>query len=226
MPCSSPTAISSKGTYDPRFESSYWMRIGLGVIAGLVLSQMIPIGPELELRHPAKPLGFRRLQSSANHCWRCSADSRRPWSTPSFSGWSKPSNCYSSTRKRRGSTSTGIRRLDRDSLPARPGNRSSPPDGGDPRHTPGRPALSRLFRRERRRRFRPGRRHDRRDGGCRRDPRHRPARQPINGSTGGPAGRGNHRRRKRPTDSTEPMHRPTLLQPRRQATDAATLKSA
>ena len=36
------------GTYDPRFESSYWMRIGLGVIAGLVLSQMIPIGPELD----------------------------------------------------------------------------------------------------------------------------------------------------------------------------------
>jgi hypothetical protein len=37
-----------RGTYDPRFESSYWMRIGLGVIAGLVLSQMIPIGPELD----------------------------------------------------------------------------------------------------------------------------------------------------------------------------------
>jgi hypothetical protein len=37
-----------KGTYDPRFESSYWMRIGLGIIAGLVLSQMIPIGPELD----------------------------------------------------------------------------------------------------------------------------------------------------------------------------------
>jgi hypothetical protein len=37
-----------RGTYDPRFESSYWMRIGLGIIAGLVLSQMIPIGPELD----------------------------------------------------------------------------------------------------------------------------------------------------------------------------------
>lgn len=37
-----------QGTYDPRYESSYWMRIGLGVIAGLVLSQMIPIGPELD----------------------------------------------------------------------------------------------------------------------------------------------------------------------------------
>jgi len=33
-----------QGTYDPRLESSYWMRIGLGIIAGLVLSQMIPIG--------------------------------------------------------------------------------------------------------------------------------------------------------------------------------------
>jgi hypothetical protein len=41
-------AFIGKGTYDPRFESSYWMRIGLGVIAGLVLSQMIPIGPELD----------------------------------------------------------------------------------------------------------------------------------------------------------------------------------
>lgn len=36
------------GTYDPHFESSYWIRIGLGVIAGLVLSQMIPIGPEVD----------------------------------------------------------------------------------------------------------------------------------------------------------------------------------
>jgi hypothetical protein len=43
------------GTNDPRFKSSYWMRIGLGVIAGLVLSQMIPIGPGPETGDAASP---------------------------------------------------------------------------------------------------------------------------------------------------------------------------
>jgi hypothetical protein len=45
-----------QGTYDPRFESSYWMRIGLGIIAGLVLSQMIPIGPGPETGDAAAPV--------------------------------------------------------------------------------------------------------------------------------------------------------------------------
>jgi hypothetical protein len=36
------------GTYDPRYDSSYWTRIGLGVIAGLIMSQLIPIGPDAE----------------------------------------------------------------------------------------------------------------------------------------------------------------------------------
>jgi hypothetical protein len=42
------TAHSSiaNGTYDPRYESSFWTQISLGVIAGLVLSQIIPLGPE------------------------------------------------------------------------------------------------------------------------------------------------------------------------------------
>jgi len=42
------TAHSSiaNGTYDPRYESSFWTQISLGVIAGLVLSQVIPLGPE------------------------------------------------------------------------------------------------------------------------------------------------------------------------------------
>lgn len=31
------------GTYDPRYDSSYWIRIILGIIAGLVMSQLIPI---------------------------------------------------------------------------------------------------------------------------------------------------------------------------------------
>ena len=45
-----------QGTYDPRFESSYWMRIGLGIIAGLVLSQMIPIGPGPETADASAPV--------------------------------------------------------------------------------------------------------------------------------------------------------------------------
>lgn len=32
------------GTYDQRFDSSYWIRIVLGVIAGLLISQLIPFG--------------------------------------------------------------------------------------------------------------------------------------------------------------------------------------
>ena len=36
----------ANGTYDPRYESSFWTQISLGVIAGLVLSQVIPLGPE------------------------------------------------------------------------------------------------------------------------------------------------------------------------------------
>jgi hypothetical protein len=36
----------ANGTYDPRFESSFWSQIGLGVIAGLVISQIVPLGQE------------------------------------------------------------------------------------------------------------------------------------------------------------------------------------
>lgn len=38
------------GTYDPRYDSSYWARFGLGVLAGMVLGVLIPIdqsAPEL-----------------------------------------------------------------------------------------------------------------------------------------------------------------------------------
>ncbi len=31
------------GTYDPRLDSSYWIRIVLGVIAGLLISQLVPL---------------------------------------------------------------------------------------------------------------------------------------------------------------------------------------
>lgn len=33
----------SQRTYDPRYDSSYWIRLALGVIAGLMLAQLIPI---------------------------------------------------------------------------------------------------------------------------------------------------------------------------------------
>jgi hypothetical protein len=36
----------ANGTYDARFESSFWSQIGLGVIAGLVISQIVPLGQE------------------------------------------------------------------------------------------------------------------------------------------------------------------------------------
>jgi len=50
------TAHSSiaSGTYDPRFESSFWSQIGLGVIAGLVLSQIVPLGGEISQLHELK----------------------------------------------------------------------------------------------------------------------------------------------------------------------------
>ncbi|MFV3130690.1 hypothetical protein [Niveispirillum sp. KHB5.9] len=32
------------GTYDPRLDSSYWIRIVLGIIAGLLISQLVPLG--------------------------------------------------------------------------------------------------------------------------------------------------------------------------------------
>lgn len=32
----------SRQTYDPRYDSSYWIRIALGIIAGLMLAQLIP----------------------------------------------------------------------------------------------------------------------------------------------------------------------------------------
>jgi len=34
----------ANGTYHPRFDASYWIRISLGVVAGLMLSVMVPLG--------------------------------------------------------------------------------------------------------------------------------------------------------------------------------------
>lgn len=43
-------------TYDPRHNASYWIRIGLGLIAGLVLSEVVPVGPENGMEVITKPL--------------------------------------------------------------------------------------------------------------------------------------------------------------------------
>ena len=40
------------GTYDPRYDASYWIRIGLGIVAGLLLSVLVPFSPS-SLEHSA-----------------------------------------------------------------------------------------------------------------------------------------------------------------------------
>lgn len=42
-------------TYDPRHNASYWIRIGLGLIAGLVLAELIPVGPQNGMHVITKP---------------------------------------------------------------------------------------------------------------------------------------------------------------------------
>lgn len=36
-----------KGIYDPKYETSYWIRFVLGILAGLLLATLVPIGEEL-----------------------------------------------------------------------------------------------------------------------------------------------------------------------------------
>jgi hypothetical protein len=45
----------SRGTYDPKFESSYWIKFVVGLIAGIILSELIPLGPNNSLGELAKP---------------------------------------------------------------------------------------------------------------------------------------------------------------------------
>lgn len=45
------------GTYDPRLDSSYWIRIVLGVIAGLLISQLVPLGGPEALDSQGNPTG-------------------------------------------------------------------------------------------------------------------------------------------------------------------------
>lgn len=43
-------------TYDPRHNASYWIRIGLGLIAGLVLTEIVPFDPESGMHVITRPL--------------------------------------------------------------------------------------------------------------------------------------------------------------------------
>ncbi|MGH2840189.1 MAG: hypothetical protein ACRDKY_05120 [Solirubrobacteraceae bacterium] len=44
------------GTYDPKYESTYWIQFILGLMAGLLLPALLPIGGEPESSHLTKPL--------------------------------------------------------------------------------------------------------------------------------------------------------------------------
>jgi hypothetical protein len=46
----------AEGTYDPRYDASYWIRIGLGVVAGLLLSVLVPIDAGANAATMTKPL--------------------------------------------------------------------------------------------------------------------------------------------------------------------------
>jgi hypothetical protein len=46
----------SNATYDPRYDASYWIRIGLGLVAGLLLSVLVPINASIDAPTVAKPV--------------------------------------------------------------------------------------------------------------------------------------------------------------------------
>jgi hypothetical protein len=43
-------------TYDPRYDASYWIRIGLGLMAGLLLAVLVPVGSGADAPTAAKPV--------------------------------------------------------------------------------------------------------------------------------------------------------------------------
>lgn len=45
----------TKGTYDPKYETSYWVRMSLGLIAGLILSQLVPLDGDKTLGDLGRP---------------------------------------------------------------------------------------------------------------------------------------------------------------------------
>ncbi|RKQ84963.1 hypothetical protein C8N24_6594 [Solirubrobacter pauli] len=46
----------AEGTYDPKFESSYWLRFILGLMAGLLLPALVPLGADAEAEGISRPL--------------------------------------------------------------------------------------------------------------------------------------------------------------------------
>jgi len=46
----------SNATYDPRYDASYWIRIGLGLMAGLLLAVLLPVGSGPSAPTMAKPV--------------------------------------------------------------------------------------------------------------------------------------------------------------------------
>lgn len=49
-------SYASKAIYDPVFDGSYWVRIGLGLVAGLLLSVLVPLDPQGSAPTIEKPL--------------------------------------------------------------------------------------------------------------------------------------------------------------------------
>ncbi len=45
------------GIFDPKYESSYWIRFVLGLIAGLILAELVPLGPDKTLVGEPRGLG-------------------------------------------------------------------------------------------------------------------------------------------------------------------------
>jgi uncharacterized integral membrane protein len=89
-----------EGIYDPKYESTYWLRFILGLMAGLLLPALVPLGSEGETGAITRPLlallgGFsaavlyRRSAPTRGSCGRFSRRSppRAPRSRRRPSGW-------------------------------------------------------------------------------------------------------------------------------------------
>jgi hypothetical protein len=46
----------AEGTYDPRHDASYWIRVGLGIVAGLLMAVLIPVDAGTQSATMTKPL--------------------------------------------------------------------------------------------------------------------------------------------------------------------------
>ena len=61
----------TEGTFDPTFEPTYWTRLALGVIAGLIISAMVPLDPEdvgvVTMADAAGSEGTETKMSDAGH---------------------------------------------------------------------------------------------------------------------------------------------------------------